>query len=265
MRRSSLLSRAAALLALLPAAAAAQPVTKAPAGDPARAKTVAVLYFDNHTGRADYDAFGRGISAMLITDLSVVPEIKLVERERLQSVITEQQLQQLSLFDSATAVRTGKLLGAEYLLTGAFSAVDPQMRIDTRVIRVETGEVVRAAKVQGKADDFFALQQKLSRELVDALPVAVSPETMEAMRKQQERNRIDDARVIVDFAAGLVRLDNRDYVGALERLGPAVVRSHDALVVQLAYGEAKKRAGSAATDAVKEKAKAGLRGLLKRP
>ena len=253
------------LAALLPAAVAAQPVTKALPADSGRPKTVAVLYFDNNTGRADYDPFGRGISAMLITDLSSVQQIRIVEREKLQSVLDEQHLQQSSMFDPATAVKAGKLLGAEYLLTGAFSAVDPQMRIDTRVIRVETGEVVRTSKVQGKSDDFFSLQQKLAKELVGALPIAVSPEAMDSLAKQQERNRIDDARVIVDFAAGLVRLDNRDYVGAVEKLAPALTRSHDALVVQLAYDEAKKRASASAKQSAKDKVRSGLRGLLKRP
>ncbi|AHG89036.1 Curli production assembly/transport component CsgG [Gemmatirosa kalamazoonensis] len=254
-----------ALALAAPAVLAGQPVTKAQPADSGRVRTVAVLYFDNNSGRTDYDPLGRGISAMLITDLSAVPQIRLVERERLQNVLAEQQLQQLSMFDPATAVRAGKLLGAEYLLTGAFSAVDPQMRIDTRVIRVETGEIVRTAKVQGNADDFFKLQQKLAHELVSALPIALSPASLDSLQKQQQRNRIDDARVIVDFAAGLVRLDNRDYVGAVEKLAPALTRSHDALVVQLAYDEAKKRASASAKQSAKDKVRSGLRGLLKRP
>jgi TolB-like protein len=266
MRPSPLSRRVvlALLAALLPAAVAAQSVTKAQPADAGRPKTVAVLYFDNNTGRADYDPFGRGISAMLITDLSAVPQIRIVEREKIQSVIDEQKLQRSSMFDSATAVRTGRLLGAEYLLTGAFSALDPQMRIDTRVIRVETGEVVRAAKVQGKSDDFFALQQKLAKDLVNALPIAVSPEAMDSLAKQQERNRIDDARVVLDLATGIFLLDNKDYAGAVEKLAPAVARSHDALVVQFAYDEAKRRAGLAAKEAAKNKVRAGLRGLLNR-
>ena len=32
-------------------------------------KTVAVLYFDNYTGKPDYDQLGKGISSMMISDL----------------------------------------------------------------------------------------------------------------------------------------------------------------------------------------------------
>ncbi|MBV9879229.1 MAG: hypothetical protein JO180_01985 [Gemmatirosa sp.] len=241
----------------------AQTVHKEP-GDTTHPKTVAILYFDNNTGKSDYDALGRGISAMLITDLSVVPEIRLVERERLQQVLTEQELQQTSLFDKATAVRAGRLLGAEYLLVGALSSVDPDMRIDTRVVRVETGEIVRTAKVQGKQDKFFDLQKKLAHELVDGLPVAVSPEAMQRLAQQEERDRIDDQRTIVDLSQGIASLDAHDYATAVEKLGSAVVRTPDALVVKLAYAEAKRQSTASVKDKAKEKARAGLRGLLNR-
>jgi TolB-like protein len=237
-----------------------------PAGDPEHPKTVAILYFDNNTGKADYDGLGRGIAAMLITDLSRVPEIKLVERDRLQAVLTEQNLQHSPMFDPATAVRAGKLLGAEYLLTGALSTVDPNMRIDTRVIRVETGEIVRTAKVQGKGEKFFDLQQKLAKELVDGLPVAVSPEALAALEEQQQKDRIDDHRTLVGLSRGMDQIDGRDFAGALETLAPVLARSHDALVVKLTYEEAMRRTQKSARDKAKEKARSGLRGLLnKRP
>jgi TolB-like protein len=243
------------------------PAKSLPPGDPAHPKTVAVLYFDNNTGKTDYDALGRGIAAMLITDLSAVPEIRLVERERLQAVLTEQQMSQSQLFDPATAVRAGKLLGAEYLLIGAFSSVDPNLRIDTRVVRVETGEVVRTAKVQGKEGKFFDLQQRLAQELIDGLPVAVSPEALEALRVQQtEKNRINDQRTLVDLSQGISSLDARDYATAVEKFGSALVRSPDALVARAGYDEAKRRSTASLKEKAKDKARTGLRGLLnKRP
>jgi curli biogenesis system outer membrane secretion channel CsgG len=235
MRSSSLLRRlarplAATALVVLSAAPVTPVVAQAsgapappaarPNGDPAHPKRVAILYFDNNTGKTDFDGLGRGIAAMLITDLSKVPEIQLVERDRMQAVLDEQHLQQTSLFDPATAVKAGKLLGAEYLLTGAFSTVDPNMRIDTRVVRVETGEVVRTAKVQGKGDKFFELQQKLAKELVDGLPVAVSPEAMDSLAAQQQRNRIDDQRTLVGLSRGMDQMSIKDYAGAVETLAP---------------------------------------------
>src|SRR3954464_9232844 len=116
---------------------------------PAPKKTVAVLYFDNYTGKADYDALGKGIASMMISDLSSVPEIQLVERDRMQDVVKELDVQHTRYFDSTTAVRTGRMLGSQYIVVGSFAAVEPKMKIDTRVVSVETGAIVKTAQVTG--------------------------------------------------------------------------------------------------------------------
>src|SRR5512146_2973115 len=118
-------------------------------------KTVAVLSFDNNSGKSDYDPLGKGIAAMMITDLSNVESVQVVERERMQDLVGEMQMQQSKLFDPNTAVQLGKLVGAEYVVTGALMALEPKIRIDTRVIRVATGEIVKTARVTGDEKKFF--------------------------------------------------------------------------------------------------------------
>ena len=168
-------------------------------------------------------------------------------------------MQQSGFFDPETAVKAGKLLGAEYLLTGNFTARSPEIRIDTRVVRVETGEIVRTAKVQGKEDKFFDLQQKLAKELVKGLPIAVSPEAMQELEARQQKNRIDAATTMVAFSQGLQRLDYGDHVGAIEKLGPVMLKAPESAIVQAAYAEAKRRSGNAAKQQVRNKAKDLLR------
>ncbi|MEW5742928.1 MAG: CsgG/HfaB family protein [Myxococcota bacterium] len=53
---------------------------------------VSVLYFDNNTGRAEYEPLKKGLADMLITDLAQLPGVTVVERERLQAVLDEQKL-----------------------------------------------------------------------------------------------------------------------------------------------------------------------------
>ena len=99
-----------ALLALL----APAPLPDAPAAPP---KRLAVLYFDNHTGDPNYDALGRGIAAMMITDISGVDGVQVVERERLQDLVKEIDAQRSRYFDSSTAVKVGRMAGAEFVVT----------------------------------------------------------------------------------------------------------------------------------------------------
>ena len=229
------------------------------------AKTVAVLYFDNNTGKADYDNLGRGMAAMMITDLSAVPDIELVEREHLQDVLKEQENQQTRYFDPSTAVQAGKLLGAQYIVTGSFVAVEPSMRIDTRVINVETGKIVKAARVTGKEDNFFDLQQRLADSLVTGLSIALSPEQRQELRAQQEKNRVDKLSTVTAFSQALTLFDHDDYVGAMEKMTPLMRESPNSLMMQLTYAEMKRRAAKKTQDKAKDKAKSALKGIFKRP
>ena len=56
------------------------------------ANTVAVLYFLDRTGKPDLDPLQKGLTVMLITDLSKVKSLTVVERVRLQAVAEELKL-----------------------------------------------------------------------------------------------------------------------------------------------------------------------------
>src|SRR5439155_67793 len=49
----------------------------------AAARTLAVSYFDNNTGKPEYDPLAKGLADMLITDLSAISSLQIVEREKL--------------------------------------------------------------------------------------------------------------------------------------------------------------------------------------
>jgi TolB-like protein len=194
---------------------------------PAPKKTVAILYFDNYTGSPDYDPLGKGISSMMISDLSSVPEIQLVERDRMQDLLKEIDLQHTKYFDSTTSVKVGHMVGAEYVVVGAFAAVDPQMRIDTRVVRVATGEIVKTA--------------------------------------QEKANRVDALSTMTAFSQALAAYDRQDYETALKRMGPVMQASPNSMFIREAFSEMRRRAAATAADKAKDKIKAGIGGFLRRP
>jgi TolB-like protein len=244
-------------LALLASPSAFRPV--------APKKTVAVLYFDNYTGKSDYDALGKGIASMMISDLSAVPEIQLVERDRMQDVVKEMDVQRTRYFDSTTAVRAGRMLGSQYIIVGSFAALQPKMKIETRVVSVETGAIVKTAQVTGDEDKFFELQQRLARDLVDGLGIALSPEDQAKLAAKQEQNRVDAVSTLVAFSGALARYERADYGGAQESIVPVMGMAPNADFVRVAYDEMKRRAAATAAEKAKDKIKAGLGGLLRRP
>jgi TolB-like protein len=218
-------------------------------------KTVAVLSFTNGSGDAQYDPLGKGIAAMMITDLSNIGSIQLVERERLNDLTSEMQLQHSGLVDPATAARVGKLVGAQYVVTGAITALDPRMRLDTRVIRVESGEIVKTAQVTGDQKKFFELQQKLSRELIKGLDVVLSPEDSARLEAAQQAERIDDLKITLQYSQALDLFDRKQYVDAATTMAQVVHSAPESTLARVTYkmmsDRAKQEARKKTTDKLK--------------
>lgn len=242
------------VLLAVPVAAAVLPLQPAPK------KTVAVLDFDNHSGEEKYDPMGKGIAAMMISDLGAIESIQLVEREHLQDLVEELELQQSDYFDPATAGKIGRFTGAEYVVVGAISSVDPNIRIDTRVLRVESGEIVKTAAAQGKQEKFFKLQKQLSDQLLEGLEVALSPEQQEKLRAQQERNQIEQLETALKYSQALWAFDNEDYITAVEKMVPVLREAPRSELVRLTNDHMKQRAASAGKKKLGDK----LKGLIRR-
>lgn len=140
---------------------------------------VAVLYFDNNSfgkDRADYEGLGKGIADLLINDMASNPAMRVVERDRLQSILQEQNLVATKSVDPQTAVRLGKLLGAQYMVTGGFmSDGRGTLLVTSRVINVETGAITNPMKLQSKGDDVLGLIAQLSTKLNSELKLPALP------------------------------------------------------------------------------------------
>jgi len=143
----------------------------------ANTKTVAISYFDNTSGIEKYNPLSKGLADMLITELSNIESVQIVEREKLQKLIDEINLEQSEFFNPATAQQLGEGLGAEIILTGAFLSIEPEMRIDARLIEVETGKIISASKVRGNSTDIFTMIDQLSELITKELQITASVKT----------------------------------------------------------------------------------------
>lgn len=152
----------------------------------AEAKTIAISYFDNTSGDVKYNSLSKGIADMLITDLSKVKGVNIVEREKLEKLIKEIKLEQSKYFDPATAQKLGKGLGAQNILTGSFYLIDNTLRIDARLIDVQTGGIILAEQVTGNKNNFFSLHQQLATLLSKNLNVSYNPDLSDLYKPNEE-------------------------------------------------------------------------------
>jgi len=142
--------------------------------------TVAILYFNNNvftSNARDYDGLSKGVPDFLVTELANNPNIRVIERDQVQKLVDEQKLTSGGQVDRETAVRVGKLLGAQHMIFGGFMA-DPKgnFRIDARAVNVETGLIEYTDRVQDNADNVMPLIEKLAGKLNAGMHLPAMPE-----------------------------------------------------------------------------------------
>lgn len=131
---------------------------------------LAVLYFEN-SGNPDLQPLRLGLAQMLITDLSGTGNYDVVERSRINELLGELELQKTSAVDQSTAVNMGKLVGAHYLVMGSYFEMMGTLRLDARVVEVETGRVVSVG-TSGPAKQLFELEKDLAGSIEGAITTA---------------------------------------------------------------------------------------------
>jgi curli biogenesis system outer membrane secretion channel CsgG len=79
---------------------------------------VAVMDFENRSQHGGW-RLGSGAADVLTTELVKTGKFDMFEREKLSAVLKEQKLGASGLVDQATAARIGKIIGVNYIITGA--------------------------------------------------------------------------------------------------------------------------------------------------
>lgn len=111
-----------------------------------RLKNVAVWDLENFSPLGDARPdLGELLSARIIETLKVTGDYNVVERERLSIALEELNLGTSSLVDEATCLRLGRISGAQLMIFGGYQVIEEQMRLDLRLVEVETGKILKAS------------------------------------------------------------------------------------------------------------------------
>jgi TolB-like protein len=179
----------------------------------AEPKSIAVLYFENNSlaQRNDMAPLSKGLADMFITEIGKISEFQVVERNKLQDMLEEMKLAQAGLVSGKTAQEVGKMLGAQHLLFGSFMMMlDKKMRIDVRIVEVESGITVKAEEATGNPKDLYKLVATLIVKISKDLNVQLSK--ADATRLATVDNTSFDAALY--YAKGLEFEDAQDYKNA---------------------------------------------------
>ena len=138
--------------------------------------TIAVMPFTNLSGQKEYDWLSIGIGEVLTTKLGNLSCFRMVERIKISEALKEIELGQTGLIDEADAPKVGKMIGAEKLVIGSFQISEQNIRIDARLLDVETGRVRVFAGANGELDKIFEVQDRIAVSFLAALNVPLADE-----------------------------------------------------------------------------------------
>jgi len=134
--------------------------------DADRRDVVSILYFQNTTKHKEYDWLCKGMTDMLISDVSKSYQLQVVERENLEKIIKEQKLSVSGLTDESKVIELGKLLNANKMVSGSFIVLGKNVRFDTKITDIETGQILKSFETSGPVDDVFSLEKSLAEDIL---------------------------------------------------------------------------------------------------
>ncbi|MEO6953518.1 MAG: serine/threonine-protein kinase [Polyangia bacterium] len=130
---------------------------------------IAVLRFSNVSKDPKLDALAEGIGETAIDGLfeRAKGKFELVERKDLDSDIVEIDRGDDAHFDKSTVAMKGRLKGIDVAVQGGYQRSGNVVRATARFVRVETGEIIGVAKIDGRAPNILKLQDELAAKLED--------------------------------------------------------------------------------------------------
>lgn len=197
--------------------------------------TLAVLNFENNSiaERARLEPLRNGLAQMFVSELSNVQQLRLVERANLVQLIAEMKLTQAGVIDGPTAQQVGKLVGAQHVLLGGFVYLpNKKLRLDARIVQVETGLTLRAGEETGKESDLFAMVARLNKKLLRELAVRVTAAELAQLEKAGNAN----FAAVLLYSEGVALEDRKDLAAARKKYEAALASDKNfALAKQRLY------------------------------
>ena len=181
-------------------------------------RVVAVYPLTYQGADEQYAALGRGLAELLTIDLGHIDALQLVERTRLQTLIDEIDLAESGYFETATAPRVGRLIGAGRLVGGVYNVLGSDLQLDAALWEVERADVADLGTRSSALSNLFDLEKDLVFRTLAEMGIEPTPE---------ERQRIEfiptqNLQAFLAFSRGLEREDAGAFGEAASFYGQAV-------------------------------------------
>ena len=141
---------------------------------PSDTRSIVVLPFANLSPDADTEYFSDGLTDEIITDLSRIRSLRVISRSSAMRLKG----------DARGLAAIGRDLACPYVLEGTVRRAANALRITARLVDAPNDVQLWADKYGGTLDDVFDIQERVSRSIVDALEIRLTPQEAEQLAER---------------------------------------------------------------------------------
>ncbi len=136
-------------------------------------KSLAVLYFENLSGRHEDEYFRDGITEDITTELAKLKDLRVFSRSAV-----------LAFRDRpVTPAHVGQQLDAPYVLEGSLRREGEHLRVTASLVETRTGHQLWAERYDRQLQDVFAIQSEIAQNIANALRVMLTEQETKALQK----------------------------------------------------------------------------------
>jgi len=184
---------------------------------------VAVLGFQNLSGRSDPAWLSTAFSEMLTTELGTGDQLRMVSSEEVAHLKTSLSLLNGGTLSRDTLARIRQALGADVVVLGSYSDLGKQgrgqIRLDIRLQDTAAGETVAIISESGTEADLFQLVSRAGARLREKVAVPEVSGDQAAGVQASLPSNTEAARL---YAEGLEKLRQFDAIAARDLLEKAI-------------------------------------------
>jgi len=182
--------------------------------------TVAVMPF-RYTGTdSTYAPLSRGLASLVVTDLSRVHSLRLLERERMQALLDEMKLTESGRVDPTTGARSGHLIGASQVVQGQFDVQPNQVRVNATVVRTQDAGVAATGTGSDRLQALFDVEKQVVLQLLGKMGITLTPSEQTAISERPTR----DLEAFLLYSRGLAAQDQGNFGAATQAFQAAAQR-----------------------------------------
>jgi DNA-binding winged helix-turn-helix (wHTH) protein/tetratricopeptide (TPR) repeat protein/TolB-like protein len=197
--------------------------------------SVAVLGFQNLSGRAEESWLSNALSEMLTAELAAGDKLRTTPGENVARMKADLALQESTALSQETLSHIHRILGSDMVVLGAYLNVGGEIRVDLHVQQTSTGETLAVLSDSGPEPQLLELVKRLGVSLRQTCG-AGQITSAEASAVQAYEPASPEAAKL--YSEGLVKLRSFDPLAARDLLQKAVAAGPKSVLAHSGLSEA---------------------------